>query len=600
MKIALIGNPNSGKSSLFNLLTGANQKISNLPGATVEKTAGEFTINNAKFEIFDLPGIYSLDPHSEEQKVTKSFLIKSKPNLIINILDSSNLERSLYLTLQLRTFGIPVIVLLNMMDEAQKKSIEIDAEKLSKLLNMPAIKTSTNKKSGIDNLKSTLQQINENGLPFSAPCSKCQGCNNCEESERLYKEIDYIMLTCVKTNSKPLSKDLSHYLDEIFVNKYLGLPLFLLIMLLVFNISFSAPSQYLSGLIKTLFNDIISKGLQNFFAYIHAPLFISTLFYEGVIPGVSAVLTFLPQIALLFILLSILEDSGYMTRAAFVADRILSFIGLTGGSFIPMIMGFGCSVPAIMACRTLPSKKDRYVTMMVIPFITCGARYPIIALFAGTFFKSNQGTFVFLMYLLGLIVAFLSAFILGKTAFKNEESGFIMELPPYRMPVFRNLFWHTWDKVKGFLIKAGTTLFAASVVIWFLSNYSLNFSHAGNMKDSIMAVISGVISPLFSPLGFGNWQATSSLITGVGSKEIIVSSLSVLYPQSSGGILSSFSIPAAISFVVFSLLYMPCLSSIVTMSKELKSKKLTVFALAFSFFFAYLISFILFNISKIF
>jgi ferrous iron transport protein B len=597
MKISLIGNPNSGKTTLFNLLTGSNQKIGNLPGVTIEKKEGFFTADNFKADIIDLPGIYSLEPDTAEQRVTKKYLSDNKSDLIINIIDSTNISRSLYLTLQLRAFNRPVIVVLNMIDEADRKNIVIDSEKLSKLLNMPVIKASTYKKSGIEELIKTILEINDNGYVVTPACTSCDGCSNCNEASKLYKEIDYIERACIKYPENQAKNDFTHHLDSVLLNKYLGLPIFLLIMFLIFSATFSGPAIYLSNIIRYLLNVTLNHVIQSFFVFIHAPAFVTALFCNGVIPGIGSVITFLPQIALLFILLSILEDSGYMTRAALVADKLLSFTGLSGSSFIPMVMGFGCSVPAIMACRTLPSKKDRIVTIMIVPFIACGARFPIIALFAGTFFKSNQGVFVFLMYLLGVLVAYAAAFILGRTAFKSEQSSFIMEMPPYRLPVFRNLFIHTWDKVRGFLIKAGTTLFAASVVIWFLSHYSINLSSVNDMKDSIMALVSSVIAPIFSPLGFGTWKASAALLVGVGAKEMIVSTLSVLYPVSSGGLTSSFSLAASISFVVFSLLYLPCLSSIITINRELKSIKLTALTLMFSFATAYIISLIVYYVS---
>jgi ferrous iron transport protein B len=597
MNISLIGNPNSGKTSLFNLLTGSNQKVGNLPGVTIEKKEGVFTSGDFKADIIDLPGIYSLEPDTAEQRVTKKYLSENKSDLIINIVDSTNLGRSLYLTLQLRAFNLPVIVLLNMTDEADRKNIEIDTEKLSRFLNMPVIKTSTYKRSGIEEVIKKILEIDNNGLVVTPACSSCDGCSNCSESSKLYKEIDMIESVCVKYPDKETKNDLTHYIDKVVLHKYFGLPIFLLIMLLIFSATFSGPALYLSNLIHYFLTVTLSGGVQSFFAFIGAPAFLTALLCNGVIPGIGSVLTFLPQISLLFIFLSILEDSGYMTRAALVADKLLAFTGLSGSSFIPMIMGFGCSVPAIMSCRILPSKKDRIITIMIVPFIACGARFPIIALFAGTFFKTNQGLFVFLMYILGVLVAFFAAFILNRTAFKSETSSFIMEMPPYRLPVFRNLFIHTWDKVKGFLIKAGTTLFAASIIIWFLSHYSISLSPINDMKNSILALISNVIAPLFIPLGFGTWRAASSLLVGVGSKEMIVSTLSVLYPASSGGLAASFSLAASISFVAFSLLYLPCISTIITMRRELKSVKLTALSLSFSFVSAYIISLIVYYIS---
>ncbi len=597
MKIALIGNPNSGKTSLFNILTGSNQKIGNLPGITVDKKQGVLSYKDLEAEISDLPGIYSLDPDTAEQKLTKNFLSDSKPDLIINIIDSTNISRSLYMTLQLRAFNLPVVVLLNMIDEADRKDIEIDEVKLSQLLNMPVLKISTLKNEGIKEINDTIIKIRDNGLTVMPSCASCKGCTNCSEASKLYKEIDLIMSVCVKYPNKNQRRDFTSKIDSVILNKYLGLPIFFLIMFLIFSISFSGPVIFISDSIHYFLVDVFRVFLQNLLIGIHSPDMLIALFCNGVIPGISSVLSFLPQIAILFILLSVLEDSGYMTRAAFVADRFLSFTGLSGSSFIPMIMGFGCTVPAIMSCRVLPSKKDRFITIMILPFIACGARFPIIALFAGTFFKTNQGFYVFFMYLIGIVVSLISAYILSHTKFKREDSSFIMEIPPYRLPVLRNLLIYTWEKVRGFLLKAGTTLFVASVVIWLLSNYTLTLSPIIDMKDSILASISNVIAPIFAPLGFGTWRASASLITGIGAKEMIVSTLSILYPAQSGGIAGSFNMASSVSFVVFSILYLPCMSSIITMKRELKSIKLTGFALLFSFAAAYTVSIIVYYIA---
>ena len=595
MNIALVGNPNTGKTTLFNLLTGANQKVGNLPGVTVEKKEGYFHIGKEKIDIVDLPGIYSLDPNSAEQKLARDFLVDEKPDLIINIIDSTSLERNLFLTLQLRTLGIPVIGVLSMLDEAQKKDIEIDILLLSGFLKLPLLPISVQSKNGLDKLFEMILIVNDKDALYMPPCASCSGCDHCSSSSKLYSEIEFIMANCVKHNIKEQRKDLSHYIDAVVLNKFAALPIFFLIMFGVFSLSFSGPATYISGAIHTFLSHTLSSNVGDFLAGINAPNFVIAAVRDGVFPGISSVISFLPQIAIIFILLSILEDCGYMTRAAFVADKLLSFTGLSGSSFIPLIMGFGCTVPAIMACRTLPSKKDRILTTMILPFMACSARFPLIALFAGNFFPKNQGMFVFLMYLVGILVSFLAALILNRAMFKNEPSLFIMEMPPYRSPIVRNLAIHTWDKVKGFLVKAGTTLFAASVIIWFLSNYSFDFSQAANMKDSIIASVSGILAPIFIPLGFGNWQAVASLATGVGAKEMIISTMSVLYPN---GITAAFTTANALSFVVFSLLYLPCISTIIIIKKELGSFKLTALTLAFSFTTAYIVSFVVYLISS--
>lgn len=597
MKIALVGNPNSGKTSLFNLMTGAHQRTANLPGVTVEVRRGELRRGNVQADVLDLPGLYSLDALTPEQRLAAQTIETESPDCIINVVDATSLSRSLYLTLQLRALKRPVVVLLNMMDEAEQQGIEIDEEKLGQLLGMVVIKGSVFHRRGMDRLLSTA--LATSACPPTSPCPACHGCKGCSEAMMLYTEIEGILRQSVTLSKPPTQKDeasvqnpknLTQKIDSVLLHRVVGVPLFLLIMFGIFSLTFSGPVKALSGLLGSFLTQTVASSLADFFAAIHAPIFFKALLCDGVLPAVASVVSFLPQITLLFLLLSLLEDCGYMTRAAFVADRFLSFTGLSGSSFIPMAMGFGCSVPALMACRTLPSRREHILTLMVTPFITCGARFPIIALFAGTFFKQNSSLFVMGMYLLSVVVALASATLLNKAMFRKQSPSFIMEMPPYRLPVPRNLLLHTWDRAKGFLIKAGTTIFAAAVIIWLLSHYTFQFTATQNMQTSMMAGISSVIAPIFAPLGFGTWQASASLMIGVGAKEMIVSTLALLYPISQGGLPAAFTTGTAIQFVVFSILYLPCLSSIITLSREMRSAKYTILSLLFSFSVAYLVT----------
>lgn len=604
MQIVLMGNANSGKTSLFNMLTGARQHVGNWPGVTVEKKEGEIELKDKRIRLVDLPGIYTLDPDSIEQKVSRDYLFNEKPELIINILDATNIERSLFLTLQLREFGIPMLIALNMMDEIKDAGIEIDMKKLSMLLGVPVIGLSAMKGTGIEELKNVISDCLDKKIEIKPFCSGCSNCTKCKEGEYRYRFIENIVSVCVK-HTESHKSNITERLDRILLNRFLAIPMFFLIMLGIFTLTFGPLTEYISNLIEYLLSTVLQSFILNTLTAVNAPAFLVSLICTGIIPGIGTVLTFLPQIALLFILMSFLEDSGYMSRAAFIMDKLFSYFGLTGSSFIPLMMGFGCSVPAIMSCRILPTEKDRRLTIMLTSFVSCSARLPLYALLAGVFFGKYNGLMIFLIYMLGILVAILSAFILNRTLFKTQSSPFVMEIPPYRLPKMRNLLLHTWDKVKGFLIKAGTTLLIASIIIWFLQSFTPTFKLTDNPSNSIIALIGGFIAPIFVPLGFGNWQVATALLTGVAAKEMIVSTLSIL--TSSGGqesvfhaaIASSFTPLSAFSLMSFALLYLPCVSAIITMKREFNSIKWTIGSLFFSFSVAWFTSFVIYSIGRV-
>jgi ferrous iron transport protein B len=606
MKLVLAGNPNSGKTSLFNMLTGSKQHVGNWPGVTVEKKEGIVTIHGEQHTIVDLPGIYTLDADTIEQRVTRDYIFKDKPDLIINILDATNLRRNLYFTLQLREFGIPMVITLNMMDEVEKSGAKIDKDKLSAIFGVPVVGISAAKGKGIDELFNIIDDFKNNKIEIKPFCSGCSNCSKCKSGEYRYHFIDGIIGSCVTEQKHKDTNSTTSKLDKIVLNKYLAFPIFFVIMFIVFSLTFGNIIQKASDGINFLLNSLLSNAIRTSLSSVNSPAPLISLICDGIIPGIGTVIAFLPQIAVLFFLMSALEDSGYMARAAVIMDRIFSYMGLSGSSFIPLIMGFGCTVPAVMACRILPTEKDRRLTVMLTSFVSCSARLPLYALMAGVFFASFQGAVVFSIYLIGIAVAVLAALILKKTVFKNNSTSFVMELPPYRMPNLRSLFMHTWDKVKGFLTKAGTVLFAASVVLWFLQSFTPSITLTNNAEQSIIAYIGRFLSPLFIPLGFGNWKAVTALLSGVAAKEMVVSTFSVL--SGSGGnitalhasIAGMFTPLTAYAFMVFVLLYTPCISAIATMRREFNSIKWTFGTIAIDLSAAWIISFLIYSVGRLF
>ncbi len=581
--VALLGNPNVGKTTLFNSLTGSNQRIGNWAGVTVDKKEGFF--NDIK--IVDLPGIYAMDTFSNEEKISKNFLEKDYVDIILNIIDASNIDRNLYLTTQLKQFNKPIVLAINMIDVAEKKGINLDFEKLSKLLNVTVIPIVASKGKGIDEIKkvledkSTLENIDTNTYDFKT-------------EKDTYEYIEDLLNKCNKTKdaNKNTIKD---KIDNILLNPWLAYPVFILIMALMFQITFSWIGQPVSDWLDSLLNDSLLPFLSNLLSNT-SPWF-QSLIVDGIVAGVGGILVLLPIILVLFACISILEDSGYMARVAFIMDKLMRKMGLSGKAFIPMIVGFGCTVPAIMSARTLESEKDRKLTALLVPLMSCNARLPVYAIFAAVFFPNYTGLVVALLYLLGVILAFILGIIFKNTLFKKDEEPFIIELPEYKLPSPKNVLKQILEKAKSFLIKAGTIIFAMSVVIWFLSNFS--FSGMVDVNDSILATIGNFIAPIFKPLGFGNWQSSVSLLTGLLAKETVVASMGVIFAGDLSATLPLyFTAASAISFLVFVLLYTPCISVIGAMKKEYGTK-FTLFSSTYQLVLAWVVSFIIYHIANL-
>ncbi|KOM98370.1 iron transporter FeoB [Clostridium botulinum] len=581
---ALLGNPNVGKTSLFNQLTGSNQYVGNWAGVTVEKKEG--FVNNS-IKIVDLPGIYAMDTFSNEEKVSKNFLINGNVDVIIDIVDASNLDRNLYLTTQLKQFNKPIILVLNMIDVAENKGIKINYDILSKELNVKVIPIIASKGIGIDKLIETLE--NKTFLNY-----KDDNDYNFESERDAYKFIGNIIEKAVTLEYK---KSISNTdkIDKIVLNPVLAYPLFLGILYIIFKFTFNWVGTPLADYIDTLLNDSLIPYLGTLLEST-APWF-KSLLLDGIVAGVGSVIVFLPVILTLFLGISFLEDSGYMARAAFIMDKLMRKMGLSGKAFIPMVVGFGCSVPGIMSARTLESERDRKLTALLVPLMSCNARLPVYALFASVFFSGHETSIVFSLYILGILLAFIIGLLFKNTLFKKDEEPFIIELPEFKMPEFKNLMLHTWDKGKGFLKKAGTIIFSISVIVWLLSNF--NFSGMVDINESFLASLGRVLSPIFKPLGFSGWQTSVSLLTGLMAKEVIVGTMGVIY----GGdlkvtLLNHFTPLSAYSFLVFVLLYTPCVSVVATMRKEYGSK-MALFSITYQIILAWTISFLIYNVGAL-
>ncbi len=581
---ALLGNPNVGKTSLFNLLTGSNQYVGNWAGVTVEKKEG-YLENSLK--IVDLPGIYAMDTYSNEEKVSKEFLLKGNADVIINIVDASNLARNLYLTTQLKEFNKPIILVLNMIDVSESKGIKIDYSSLAKELNVTILPIVASKGTGIDELRKLLI-----GGNFLVPESDNDFQFHSEKET--YDYINKILSKCVHTTNNSFVSP-TEKIDKIVLNKFLAYPIFFGILLLIFKFTFSWVGQPLSDKLDELLN----SNLVPFFNSVlsnTSPWF-KSLLVDGVLGGVGSVIVFLPVILALFLGISFLEDSGYMARAAFIMDRLMRKMGLSGKAFIPLVISFGCSVPAIMSARTLESENDRKITALLAPLMSCNARLPVYAMFASAFFAGRETTVIFSLYALGIIIAFIIGILFKNTLFKKDEEPFIIELPDYKLPELRNVVFHTWDKGKGFLKKAGTIIFSVSVIVWFLSNF--NLSGMTDINSSILASIGKSISVIFEPLGFSAWQSSVSLLTGLMAKEVVLGTMGVIY----GGdlktsLLTHFTPISAYAFLVFVLLYTPCISAVAAMKKEY-GNKMAIFSVVYQFSLAWIVSFIVFKIGSI-
>lgn len=582
---ALLGNPNVGKTTLFNALTGSNQYVGNWPGVTVEKKEG---FANKSIKVVDLPGIYAMDTFSNEEKISKEFLEHGNVDVIINIVDASNLNRNLYLTTQLKQFHKPMILVLNMLDVAEAKKINIDFNALAEKLKVTVIPIVASKSKGVNDLvknienKDFLRVIDDNDYHF--PSEKAT-----------YDYIDSILSNCVKldNNTKKIESS-TERIDKIVLNPILSYILFIAIMFFMFKITFNWVGQPLSDLL----DGFIAEKLSPFVAGLlenSSPWF-NSLIVEGIIGGVGSVIVFAPIIMTLFLFISILEDSGYMSRVALIMDKLMRKIGLSGKAFIPFVVGFGCSVPAIMSARTLESEKDRKLTALLVPLMSCNARLPIYAVFTAAFFPKNADLIVFALYFLGIFIAFLMGLLFKNTLFKKDEEPFIIELPEYKVPELKNVVRHTWDKGKGFLKKAGTIIFGMAIVIWLLSKFNFT-GYTEEISESLLASIGSILAPLFKPLGFGGWEASVSLITGFVAKESVVSTMGVIFGSELETILTShFTTVAALSFLVFTLLYTPCMATVATIKKEYGSK-MAWFSVGYQLVLAWIVSFLVYNIS---
>ncbi|MDR1628340.1 MAG: ferrous iron transport protein B [Oscillospiraceae bacterium] len=667
-KIGLVGNPNSGKTTLFNRLTGSNQYVGNWPGVTVEKKEGFLKNHGLAASIIDLPGIYSLSPYSPEEVLTREFIANDPPDLIINIIDSANIERNLYLTTQLMELDCNVILAVNMTDILEKKGKVIDYNRLEKRLGIPVVPISASKNNGLDKLiyRSSdiltnktidLRQKNKIFCPniefiinkisdiieaesniinkrfyavkifeddFIATCKFNFSAQTKEKLQKLKKQIPtdnvfdreiiiadqrykYICKICkesIKEQPGQKKKSMSNKIDLIATGKFTSLPLFIILMFIIFYITFGPVGNYLKCIAENIINLYIGAKIENILIFSGASDWSKSLIMDAVIRGVGSVISFLPQVLILYGLLSFLEDSGYMARAAFVMDKLLKKLGLSGKSFIPLLMGFGCSVPAVLGSRIIENKKDRFMTIFLIPFMSCSAKTPIYLLFASSFFPYHQTIVIFGIYALGVLMAVFTAYIFKGSLFKGENSTFIMEMPEYKFPSAKNLWLHIWQKTKNFIANAGTVILGATIVIWFLESFDKNFSFVSDSSKSILAFVGNLVSPIFTVCGFGDWRAVMALFTGFIAKESIVSSMTLLYKSDNAKHLSdiltnSFSAYAALAYMVFVLLCTPCIAALSAIYKEFGSIKLTVFSIIYQLFVAFLFSAITFQLGTL-
>ncbi|WP_071396052.1 ferrous iron transport protein B [Bacillus tuaregi] len=664
MEVALLGNPNTGKTSLFNHLTGSYEYVGNWSGVTVEKKVGIF--KNKIDKLIDLPGIYTLVPLSKDEGVVTSFFLHDHVDHILNILDASQLKRNLHLTLQALEFGKPITIGLNMMDVAKQRGIQVDVARLSAKLGVPIVPIIARSGKGCNELANTImldnstpqtnlidygreieeaalfleKTIQENkalsfrwltlqlleGNPYVK--SYMEQWMNREDIDKLIQEVEEKLMKKydVKSADQYIHKRRSHFIDEILAeaifnsnenkihlsekvdriitNRILGIPIFLLLMYLMFMLTFDWLGFPLSDILDGFISGPVTSGIEALLSLLGVSAFIHDLIIDGIVAGVGGVLVFVPQIFILFFFISLLEDSGYMARVALVMDRIMESVGLNGKAFIPMIIGFGCNVPGVMAARTIETPKERLLTILLTPLMSCSARLPVYALFVGAFFVKNKAIVVLGLYVLGIVLALALAMLFSKTILKGENTLFVIELPPYRMPQGQTLWRSTWEKGKGFIRKAGTFIFAGSVLIWLLSYIGPGGFNV-EMNHSFLAAIGGVFAPLLAPIGFGTWQAGASLLTGFLAKEAIISSMNIIYfvpdEASLQGLLAAQFTPlAAISFMVFILLYIPCLATVATIYKETESKKWTAFSIGYALIIAYILSLVIYQGGRLF
>ncbi|HRC80899.1 MAG TPA: ferrous iron transport protein B [Sedimentibacter sp.] len=664
--IALAGNQNSGKTTLYNLLTGSNQHVGNFPGVTIEKKEGQIK-RHKEISIVDLPGIYSLSPYTLEEVVTRDFLLKEKPDLILNIVDATNIERNLYLTLQLMELSIPMVIVLNMMDEVTASGNSIDVKKLSSHLGIPVVPISASRGEGINELIDVViraikdktsprkldfcigevhkaihsishliyDQAVAAGYPprFAAtklvegdePTFKNLGIteNQIHIIEHVVKDMEealntdreaaladmrycYIEKICseaVVKRQETKEQQRSEKIDEILTHKYFGIPIFLGIMFFIFWMTFNVIGAPLQELLETLidkFTGLTSDALIG----IGVSDWVHSLVIDGLFAGVGSVLSFLPIIVILFFFLSFLEDSGYMARVAFLMDKLLRKIGLSGRSFVPMLIGFGCSVPAIMATRTLASERDRKMTIVLTPFMSCSAKLPIYGMMTAAFFPDKAAVVMIGLYVMGIIVAILSGLLLKNTIFKGEPVPFVMELPAYRIPTRKNVLLHMWEKGKDFIQRAFTVIFLGTIIVWFLQSFNWSLHMVEDSSTSILAYFGSLIAPIFLPLGFNDWRASTALITGLTAKEAVVSTLSVLTGavtdvELSRALFTIFTPLSAFTFLTFTLLYMPCIAAFAATRRELGSMKYAALTALYQTSMAYVTGTLVFQIGRL-
>ena len=582
INVALFGNPNVGKTTVFNLLTGLNQYVGNWPGVTIEKKEGYL---NDNIKIVDLPGIYAMDTFSNEEKVSKSYLENEDVDVIVNVVDASNLDRNLYLTTQLMKYNKPIILLLNMIDLADAKGIKTDYDKLAKELDVTILPIIAKKKSGLENIAKVIEDCSKQRVNYSIDFG---------DETSTYKKLEEIISDCSKTPMEN-KKSISDRIDNIMLNPILAYPLFIGILLLLFKFTFDWVGGPLQEGLTALIENFVMTPLDGVLS--SSSEWFKSLIIDGVLGGIAGTLPFFPLIFTLFFGISLFEDSGYMSRAAFLMDKIMSKVGLSGKAFIPMVMGLGCASPAIMATRTLESEKDRKITALISPLMTCGAKLPIYALFVAIFFPKNKALITTSLYLLGIVVAILVALVLNKTVYKTEVEPFVLELPEYKIPTLSALLKNTWNKSKGFLIRVITVMFAMSVVIWFLSSFNLH-GFTENMNESFLACFGKILTPIFAPLGFKDWRISVALLSGLGAKEIVVNTMIVLFGNLNQVLPTVFTGVTAYSFLIFSALYTPCIASLATMRKEYGNKMMI--SLSYQFLLAWVVAFIFNTVASLF
>ena len=555
INVALVGNPNTGKTTVFNNLTGSKQYVGNWPGVTIDRKHG-FLDDDIK--ITDLPGIYAMDAFSNEEIIAKEYLENDDVNVILNIVDGTNLERNLYLTTQLMEFNKPIIVMLNMMDIAEKRGINIDTKILEEKLKVRIIKVSAKHNKGFENIKEEIKKVSNKKVNYNLKF---------KSEEETYNFLNKAINSSLEVKNK--SKYIGEKIDKIVMHPIMAYPFFILALFLVFKFTFSWGGQPLADLLEYFVSEIFTPFVSGYLG--ESSDWFRSLILDGIIAGVGGVIVFFPIVFALFLGISFLEDSGYMSRVAFLMDRIMRSIGLSGKAFIPLIMGFGCSAPAIMATRTLESEKDRKITALIAPLVTCGARLPVYALFAQIFFSNSQELVMMGLYLSGIIIAILVGLAFKNTIFRKDDEPFVLELPEYKMPSFKSMITITWDKSKGFIVRAGTLIFGISIIIWFLTFF--NFSgFTEDIDNSFLAALGGFIAPIFKPLGFGNWQASVSVITGLAAKEVIIGTMEIVYGNLETVLPTMFTSVQALSFLLFASLYTPCFAVIGVMKKEYGNK----------------------------